>query len=250
MNSSNRSFAAVSAIKAMQKQLKTLEAANFELKREKKRLLKLNQEKNEELRERKQKLEEKTENAKQMITAASVALAQISDVRAEIEYLKTKNQKTEELLHKQKEKGKALESQLISLKTDLATNTQRLSAYQAFLGDFLKPPQPPTAIGISDYVVLSSDDNNVKSLRSEYTELYQLLDSYPKQFQIQNLELKKRIIKTFCATQNATYDIINQIQLNEKQRYAISAKDMSPETMKLYQEYFVLSNEMKKFSFN
>ena len=249
MDPSGKSYAAVSAIKAMQKQLKTLEAENFELKREKKRLLKLSQVKTQELNERKQRLLEKTNNAKQMIKAASVALSQISDVRSEVEYLKAKNQKIEELLHKEKEKGESIEEQIFSLKTDLATNDQRLSAYQSFIGEFLKPPQPPTAIGINEFVAISSDDDNVNELNPELLELYNKLSSYPKKFQAQNLEMKKNILKAFCEAQKATNELSSRILASEQQRYMISSKDMSPATIHLYKEFFALSNEMKKFTF-
>lgn len=245
----NQSYAALNAIKAMQRQLKSLEAENFELKREKKRLLKLNAEKSQELTDRRQRLMEKTENAKQMLKAASVAYSQISNVRSEVESLKQKNQFAEDLLNKERKKGQDIEEQLISLKSDLSTNTQKLNAYQAFLGEFLQPPPPPTAIGLNELVVLSSDDANVDSLDQNLIGLYQRISEYPKQFQTQNLEMKKNILRTFCDCQAAVCSITDQIQLSDKQRRNIPTKAMSEETIHLYQQYFVLANEMKQFTF-
>ena len=250
MESNISSFAAVSAIKAMRKQLKALEAENFELKKERKRLIEFKKLRDEKFDDRKEKLKNRTEYAKQMLKAASIATAQISDVRLELEKLIQKSKKTEELLSKEKKKNQLKEEKLESMKSDFASNSQRLSAYESFLGEFLSPPPQPTAISLNEFVVLSSDDSNISELDSSVSDLYSRLEAQPKKFKVQDLETKKSILKDLCEGHEVSNRICERIQFLERQRFSVSNKEMNENTINLYKEFFAITNEMKNFDFN
>lgn len=244
------SQAAVAAIQAMQKQVRQLEAENFELKREKRRLIKLSQERDSKRKERNQKLMEYTENASNMILSVSDALSQLSDIRNEIIRLETDNNQMEAILKKEKGKQDSLDEEYNCLKSDFNANNQRLNEYQTFLGEFLKPPIAPTPMDLNGLLILNASEANSDALDVEYLDIFEQLQDLPKKFKAQNLDMKKKILKTYCDSHGAATKLVNQITINEQQRFSSIPHEMSRETYQMYQEYYAFVNEMKKFEFS
>ena len=246
----DNSQAAVAAIQAMQKQLRKLEAENFELKREKGRLIKLSQDRESKRKKRNEKLSTYNENTSQLILSSSEVLSQLSAIRAEIEDLKSDNSQMENILRKEKAKQESLDEEYNCLKSDYVANIQRLNEYQSFLGTFLKLPIAPTAIDLNGLVILNSSENNYEALDDDLLEIYEQLEDLPKKFKAQSLSVKKKILQTYCKSHGAATNLVNKITCNEQQRFSSIPQEMSEETKKLYKEYYAIINEMKKFEFN
>lgn len=243
------SRAAIAAIAALQKRIKELEDEGMVLEDEKDHLKQQLDEKNTAFSMRENAYSEAQAKAKQFISLASANLIENRDMRTENQRLKHEIDETQKILKQHKTKLTTIRKKSKKSSMSLSSLMQRLAEYECLLGDLFAPPSP-SSMTTDEIMFYSSAQVDPAILPPAISTIFITLQELPKEFTMQTLETKRKIVQALRVGKSTTTDLNSKIRVLEKQKFSSSKpQKFETEIKRLSAQLLIISNEMKKFVF-